>query len=276
MKLASKLIGLAFAILVLTVMAPVVRADGNNIPTTQCSQSETIGCVLTTIDGVNVYFNGMDPTADDGSYDYGMMWQCVELIQRYYAIRFNYPDIWAPLYAYEMFDDGGHPDTMTAYWNGDSSAPQEGDVLVFGPTWDNPYGHVALVKSVGGGKVTFVQQNVYDIGEDSLPIDSNNNITNQGIYGPIRGWLRDNVTRMVEQDDLNPSSDVLVNFTVTSNGNAQLMLDGKQVLSGQGSQSTDWTVLSGGKHTVQLLATGATHAHLDWSSRVVDDSRMSH
>jgi surface antigen len=276
MKLASKLIGLAFAILVLTATAPVVRAEGDTAATTPCSQNKEIGCVLTTIDGVNVYFNGMDPTADQGEGDYGYMWQCVELIQRYYAVRFNYPDIWAPLDAYEMFDDWGHPETMTAYPNGSSNAPREGDVLVFDPVWGNPYGHVALVKSVGDGKVTFVQQNVYDIGEDSLPIDSNNNITNEGIYGPVRGWLRDTATvRPLEQDNLIPSSQVLVNFTVHSDGKTQLILDGKQILSGEGDQTSDWTLLSAGKHTVELVGIGAVNAHLDWTTRLLDDMRIS-
>jgi CHAP domain len=190
MHVRSKLAGFAFATALLLLSVAAVHADGGNA--VSCNQNKIVGCVLTTLDGVNVYFNGWYPAADEGAYEFGYKWQCVELIQRYYAEKFGYPGIWAPFYAYQTFDDWGHPTTMTAYPNGSPTTPQDGDVLVFDRTWDDPYGHVALVRSVSGGKITFVQQNMFDVGEDSLPIDANNNIdSSQSRYGPVRGWLRD-------------------------------------------------------------------------------------
>lgn len=189
MHVISKLTGLTFAAALLALSFSAVRADGSN--STPCSQDQVRGCVLTTLDGVAVYFNGWDPSASDDTY-YGYTWQCVELIQRYYGIRFHYPGIWAPMYAYQTFEDWGHPATMDAYPNGSPTTPKDGDVLVFDRTWFDPYGHVALVRWVKNGKIDFVQQNMYAIGEDALPIDSHNNISAGGLYGPIRGWLRDN------------------------------------------------------------------------------------
>ncbi len=196
MKLASFLagIGLAFGLLLLAPSA--TRAEGNSYPS--CSENMVVGCVLTTLDGVQVHWNGNYPGQTWDLTRYGYEWQCVELIQRYYAQIYGYQGMWVPPFtkyamtaAYQAFDDGYHPDSMAAYGNGGRVPPQKGDVLVFDATWDNPYGHVALVKSVQNGTVTFVEQNYYIGGEDSLPIDSNNNIDSQGRYGEIRGWLRD-------------------------------------------------------------------------------------
>ncbi len=359
MKVVSKLIGLAFAIVLLILLTPAVHAGGNDndLPAVPCSQNKVVGCVMTTLDGVPVYFNGMDPSADEGAWPFGYKWQCVELIQRYYAVKYNYPGIWAPLYAYQAFDDWGHPSSMIAYPNGSSTPPQEGDVLVFDATWGDPYGHVALVKSVADGKITFVQQNVYDIGEDSLPIDAHNNITNQGIYTPIRGWMRDKsanhkaeartppvtaqpdasapppaapqvpvaTLRAVLAQDSQPAaaaptdaaaalptpSDALaaaavladapaalpvpvvqapqpsgpkviheetfdlgqgqwkVKFDVTSGGKYELDLDGRRIMKGDSNQSSDWIVIDGGKHTVQLYANPDVDAHMEWSTQEV-------
>ncbi len=152
--------------------------------------------MLTKLDGVNVYFNGWNPSLDQGAYQFGYKWQCVELVQRYYAEKLNYPGVWAPLYAYQAFDDWGHPPTMDAYPNGGPKVPEHGDVLVFDRSWDIPYGHMALVKSVQNGRVTFVQENMFNIGEDSLPLDWNNRIDSDGRYPPVRGWLRDTSGRI--------------------------------------------------------------------------------
>ncbi len=190
MNVRSKLIGILFAIALLTSFTSAVHAEGNDSNSVPCSQRKELGCVLTTLDGVAVRYNGTDGEGD-GAYDFGYKWQCVELIQRYYFEKFGYPKIWAPYYAYQTFDPDGHPSTMTAFPNGGSKVPQRGDILVFDSTLWNPYGHVALVKSVHDGQVTFVEQNVLDIGEDSLPMDWNNKIATKWPYGEVRGWLRE-------------------------------------------------------------------------------------
>ncbi len=175
-------------VFVLTAYASGDKSADNN--SAFCGRSPVVGCVLTSLDGVAVHYNGTDSTYAV-AYEFGYMWQCVELVQRYYFTRFHYPKAWAPLYAYQMFDTWGHPSTMTAYPNGSYTVPQEGDVLVFGSTTDNPYGHVALVQAVAGGSISFVQQNVGSLAEDSLPINANNFISSRSPYGDVRGWLSD-------------------------------------------------------------------------------------
>ncbi len=295
MYVVSKLTGLTFAIALLLVSVSAVHAEGgNSVP---CSQKMVSGCVLTTLDGVNVYFNSWDPSADEGAYLYGYKWQCVELIQRYYGVKYNYPGIWAPYYAYQTFDSWGHPATMTAYPNGSSTIPQKGDVLVFDKTWDDPYGHVALVRSVSKGRIDFVQQNMYQIGEDTLPIDSHNRITVTpgGLYGPVRGWLRDTSSVVFAASasvvsaphaDPTPPPSVAVNvspniaqqatatldaplqiqFHIAGQGQWQLELDGQSAATGSDTADSSWFPLGVGTHTVKLYADAGNQVQLTWDT----------
>ncbi len=190
MNVRSTLIGLFFAMILLAPFTSAVHAEGNAANSVPCSQRKVVGCVLTTLDGVEVRYNGLYGQGQ-GAYEFGYKWQCVELIQRYYFAKFNYPKIWAPYYAYQTFDSNGHPASMTAFPNGGPTVPERGDILVFGKTSWNPYGHVALVQAVHDGLVSFVEQNVFDIGEDSLPMDLRNNMGTRWPYGPVLGWLRE-------------------------------------------------------------------------------------
>jgi CHAP domain-containing protein len=298
MYVVSKLTGLSFAIALLLLSVSAVHADGSNsIP---CSQRQVAGCVLTTLDGVNVYFNGWDPSADEGAYYYGYRWQCVELIQRYYGEKYNYPGIWAPFYAYQTFDSWGHPATMRAYPNGSATTPQKGDVLVFDQTWDDPYGHVALVRMVSNGRIDFVQQNMYAIGEDSLPIDAHNRITSGGLYGPVRGWLRDitaglpkasatatsalhadptpppvasanSSQAIVQQASADLEMPLQVRFHIAGQGTWELEMDGQSIASGSDSYDSDWVSLDVGPHTVQLYSATSTDLQLTWDAQAVQE-----
>lgn len=165
------------------------------------------GTVIASIDNIPVYSNGgnvnnMQPGP------YGSQYQCVELIQRYFALKWNYPNIWGGVnYAKQMMEN--HPNTdrygnsqpINAIWNPASSTsagswpgPQRGDALVFDAASDgsNIAGHVALVTDVSGGNVYFVEQNFSRYGEDFLPIASNNYISPRGVFA-VRGWLHASV-----------------------------------------------------------------------------------
>ncbi len=275
MFVRSTLIGVALAIALLTRSPSAIPAGSNgSVP---CSQQKVIGCVLTILDGVEVYFNGWNPSADQGAYEFGYKWQCVELVQRYYYLKHNYPKIWAPLYAYQAFDDWGHPATMMAFPNGSPTTPRRGDVLIFGPVPGNPYGHMALVKSVGNGRITFVQENMYDVGEDSLPINSKNYVQNLGLYGAVRGWLRDTTGHpaalvnpsLVHEETFRLRNDWSVQFKVTGNADYRLELDGQAILSGRTNQASQWMSLAAGDHTVKLYADPSSDVHVFWGVQAV-------
>lgn len=271
MHVPRKSIGLAIAVVVLMLTASAAYAEGPD--SVACGQTKVPGCVLTTIDGINVYFNSWDPSDVVDEYKYGYKWQCVELIQRYYGELYGYPGIWAPLYAYQTFDSWGHPDTMTAYANGSATAPEEGDVLVFDAAWNDPYGHVGLVKSIGNGEITFVQQNVFDVGEDTLPINSQNVIDTLGRYSPIRGWLHDNQRtakpRPTNTQAINLEFPELIQLNVRANGQFRLELDGRSILTGSDSGTSGWLSVGTGPHTAKLYA--ASGSDLD----ILRDATMS-
>ncbi len=279
---ASKLIGLTFIAALLFTAVPVAHADGGG--SVSCSDSKVPGCVLAIVDGVEVRYNGMDPWAVQGITEYGSEYQCVELIQRYYAQVRNYPAYWMPYYAYEVFEDWGHPASMKAYPNGSPIPPKRGDILVFGSTWYAPYGHVAIVESVKDGRIKFAQENVMDLGEDSLSIDSHNVIdSGGGIYSPVRGWLRDEShpaaqpgpdAGVVQAESANLGASWWLQLSVTGNGAFRLEVDDAQVMSGEGEQARPWTYMPAGYHTIKLYADpgGDKHFSYDWSNTPQPDT----
>jgi len=147
------------------------------------------GVVLTSLDGVPVYSNAGN--TDNGCVAaYGLSYQCVELVQRYFALRWGYPAIWSGVYgAADM--RARHPAGIVFIPNGGSSGPREGDALVFN---GGTFGHVALVRSVDRprGRIEVVEQNWSAAGETTLPIYPDNTIGLRNSLPTtyaIVGWL---------------------------------------------------------------------------------------
>jgi hypothetical protein len=139
---------------------------------------------------LNVYSNG------DGNQDtaqtYGLQYECVELAQRWAAVRFGAQPIWPVAYAYQMWDVGPR---LKVPWqqlpNGGAVAPQFGDLLVFGSTTSSPAGHVAVVAGVASDHVDVVEQNwalSNPTGRARLPLDGTTMAARLGM--PVLGWLR--------------------------------------------------------------------------------------
>ncbi len=131
-------------------------------------------------DGVGVYSNGNSYLSDYYG-TYGWEYQCVELVQRFYANR-GYPDIWYADAA-DMYNKPGSSSSFTDFIrtpNPGSRKPAWGDVLVFnrsGASWSA--GHVAVVTGVTSNRVYFVEQNIGSqtgltaTGKGSLPMSYN-------------------------------------------------------------------------------------------------------
>lgn len=141
--------------------------------------------------GVNVYANGGDEGYLGPDHGYGYAYQCVELVQRFYAVRWGYPRHWPVDSAYEMFDT--YPDDIVAIPNGGSPGPRWGDILVFddetAPDGSSTGGHVAIVVGVRAGRVMFVEENnPGGSGWASLPI-GRDHVIHAGRRPPVRGWL---------------------------------------------------------------------------------------
>lgn len=134
------------------------------------------GDVVDELNGGEVYYNGAVSTtrgrysAADG-YNFGLRYQCVEFVKRYSYQKLGHrmPSTWG--HAREFYD----PDTLhgrinplrglVQYQNGASEKRKRDDLIVFGPTKWNSYGHVAIVSQVLSRKVEIAQQNPGPQGE---------------------------------------------------------------------------------------------------------------
>ncbi|HYG16776.1 MAG TPA: CHAP domain-containing protein [Bacteroidia bacterium] len=129
-----------------------------------------IGDAVDSLNGVKVYYNGaVSNTAERhkavSGYNYGLRWQCVEFVKRYYYDYLDHqmPDTYG--HAKDFFDkelkDGAlnKKRNLIQYKNGGKTAPKTNDLLVFRPHSFNPYGHVAIVSRADSSEMEIIQQN---------------------------------------------------------------------------------------------------------------------
>ncbi len=147
------------------------------------------GNVLTRVDGIPVYSNAGNVDNGCGG-TYGILYQCVELVQRYFAVRWGYPAIWYGVYgAADMVLH--HPVDIQFIPNGGSPGPRAGDALVF---YGGGVGHVALVAHVdaAGGAMILAEENWSANGEAVLSLyDGRTVAIRNSAYGSyvVAGWL---------------------------------------------------------------------------------------
>lgn len=122
-----------------------------------------------SFNNVPVYYNdGFESCGDrnwssDGSYSYGMKWQCVEFVRRYYydALKHKMPNRWGHASDYfRLSIPSGNMNTernLIQYHNGDTK-PKVNDILVWG-AGTGGYGHVAIVTTVLSDGVKVIGQN---------------------------------------------------------------------------------------------------------------------
>ena len=161
-----------------------------------------IGDVVEEFNGVKIYYNGPVGNsvgrrrAPDG-YNFGMGFQCVEFVKRYYYEKLNHrmPNTWG--HARDFFDPKVANGEMNSargliqYRNGEGERPKVEDLMVFGPTLFNSYGHVAIVSRVAEDYLEIVQQNPGPRGSSRmiLPIGSESDRLKVA-SDRVLGWLR--------------------------------------------------------------------------------------
>jgi hypothetical protein len=161
-----------------------------------------VGQEMDRLNGVAVFFNGgVGHTsgrhlAPDG-YNLGLKYQCVEFVKRYYYERLNHkmPDSHGNA---KDFFRLGLPDGalnvqrgLLQFAKGSRSPPRPDDLLVFGPSLLNRYGHVAIVSAVSDSAVEIVQQNPgpFRPSREAIPLRLGNGsweLQNKRVLG----WLR--------------------------------------------------------------------------------------
>lgn len=162
----------------------------------------SIGQRIDSLNDVFVYYNGgVDHvsernTTTDG-YNIGLKYQCVEFVKRYYYEHLNHkmPDSYG--HAKDFFDntvtDGqlNKKRNLIQYRNPSQTKPKVDDLLIFGGSIFNKYGHVAIVSNVTDSDIEIIQQNPGPFSEsrESYRLDYKDGkweIKNERVLG----WLR--------------------------------------------------------------------------------------
>ena len=158
----------------------------------------THGDKIDELHGVDIFYNGgFDKVSGrnlskDG-YNFGLKYQCVEFVKRYYFERFNHrmKNTWGhakDFYNSEVSDGSLNKERgLLQFSNGSKSKPMVGDIIVFGGSQYNPYGHIAIVSKVSNRTIETAQQNT-----DSRIIISLSKKNGRWFAGDssTRGWLR--------------------------------------------------------------------------------------
>ncbi|MBU0975990.1 CHAP domain-containing protein [Patescibacteria group bacterium] len=159
---------------------------------------ELFGSYLGEFNGVAVYSNGYaeyysgQANYVNGIYT-GIKWQCVEYVRRYYLLVYGLDLASKYLGDANTWYNNATIMGLDRYSNGNSIAPQVGDILV---SDGGPYGHIAIIRKVSDDQVCTVQQNfsnnTNDINRCFSLVISNGKYTvgNFSSNYPIKGWLR--------------------------------------------------------------------------------------
>ena len=158
--------------------------------------------IVDNFNGVDIYQNGRETnvfgrnTTADG-YNLGLKYQCVEFVKRYYYEHYGHKMPNSYGHAREFFDyslsDGTYNSgrALTQYTNPSYSRPQAGDIIIFGPTPQNSYGHIAIISQVNSDNIQFAQQNGGPNNPTRINVPMGMKNGKYQLFGKhIVGWLR--------------------------------------------------------------------------------------
>ena len=161
------------------------------------------GSVLGEFDGVNIYA----PGAYDARGTYGIEFECVEYINRFYSHKLSFKNMTQTGHADSYFWHAKEKG-LTAFPNGSSTPPRKYDILVFDRgNNDGVPGHVAIVTHVDlvRGTIDVAQQNTVakryggllkkSIPKESFRIEQHAQgewfVLTQPNRLPVAGWSRE-------------------------------------------------------------------------------------
>jgi hypothetical protein len=160
-----------------------------------------IGDQIDSLNGVYVYYNGKNFTHVNGrhytadGYNLGLKYQCVEFVKRYYYEYFGHKMPSSFGHAKDFFDHSlgdigfNKKRGLIQFRNIRESRPSVNDILIYGPSPDNRYGHVVIVSKVYDDHIEIIQQNM------GLQTRQEINVVNYQQYWTVAdynvlGWLR--------------------------------------------------------------------------------------
>jgi surface antigen len=168
------------------------------------------GTVLATYRGVAAKSNGEyqgKPKSCDVRGTYGLQYQCVEYVKRFYAQALSVDTSDWSADAVDFFARAKSFGLMSFPNEKSSSPPAPDDIIVF----DNGgLGHVAIVLSVSGSVVTCIEQNWSSTGFAALQLNQQNGLYSIQPRGPyqVLGWLRRASNQVVFQPGPNTGKDI--------------------------------------------------------------------
>ena len=120
--------------------------------------------------GVAVFYNGSVSnvhgrhTSTDG-YNLGLKYQCVEFVKRFFYEVYDHkmPNTYGharDFFRPELKDGDLNRDRgMWQFENGSRTKPKKDDMLVFGKSPNNPFGHIAIITKITKDHIEIIQQN---------------------------------------------------------------------------------------------------------------------
>jgi hypothetical protein len=186
----ARALAAAFAALVVPLTLPTPTAAYVAWGSVLVPSSQWVSPEVAQLGDFNVYSNGTGNQDQSGGY--GLNYECVELAQRFAAVRYGEQRVWPVGAAYQMWAAG--PNLQIPFLqnpNGGAKPPQTGDLLIFDRVAAAPFGHVAVVADTGPDYVDIVEQNWGNsnpTGSARLPLNGTTMAARGGI--PIVGWLR--------------------------------------------------------------------------------------
>jgi hypothetical protein len=126
-----------------------------------------IGDSIDELEDVEIFYNNSirhieNQNITKDGYNLGLRWQCVEFVNH------KMPDSYG--HAKDFFDknieDGKLNKTrnLIQYSNPSLAKPQKYDILIFGKTNSNTFGHVAIISEVSDDELEIIQQNMVFFG----------------------------------------------------------------------------------------------------------------
>jgi surface antigen len=153
--------------------------------------------IIDKFNKVAVYYNNgknKRHKSKDG-YNYGLQWQCVEFVKRYYYDHLNHkmPNTYGhakDFYNPSLKDGQMNKDrALLQFSNNSKFKPQVNDIVIFKGHVLNKYGHIAIVSKVDNSQIEIVQQNVGRQTRAIYNIYKNNDvwvIKNKSVLGRLR------------------------------------------------------------------------------------------
>jgi len=159
------------------------------------------GDVIDTLNDIPVYYNSTSIShvngrnnASDG-YNFGLKWQCVEFVKRYYYQQLGHkmPNTYG--HAKDFFnksfgDVAFNPERgLMQYKNVRYEKPQVNDILIYDSYPGNPFGHMGIIAEVGNDYIILIQQNVGTKSRQRLKLAEYNGLYTIADFD-VLGWLR--------------------------------------------------------------------------------------